>query len=147
MFHYKSCGLPNVWLKNGYDLRETPYGSSASIHDLEGLHRVIGLDLVNRAPALNGAEIRFLRKELDFSQAQLARFLGVGETSVRGWENERQRITPPAERMLRLLYREHVMGDGTVRELVERLSELDREVHRADKLELEETREGWRTAA
>lgn len=147
MFHYESCGLPNVWLRNGYEIRETSYGRSISIHDVDGLHRTIGLDLVNRSPALSGTEVRFLRKELDLSQTQLARLLGVGETSVRGWENGRQLITPPAERMLRLLYREHVAGNGTVRELVERLSHFNRQTHRAGRLELEETREGWKPAA
>lgn len=147
MFHYESCGLANVWLKNGYQARETPYGRSVAIHDVEGLHRTIGLDLVNRKPALSGDEVRFLRKELDMSQAQLARFLGVGVSSVRGWENGRQAITLPAERMLRLIYREHVAGDGTVRGLVERLSEINREAYLVERLELEETQDGWRPAA
>lgn len=147
MLHYDSSGLPNVWLKNGYESRETPYGRSVAIHNVEGLHRAIGLALVNLKPALSGDEVRFLRKELDMSQAQLARFLGVGESSVRGWENARQDITPPAERMLRLIYREHVAGDGTVRELVERLSELNREAYLVERLELEETQDGWKPAA
>ena len=147
MFHYQTCGLPNVWLRNGYEVRETPYGQSTSIHDLEGLHRAIGLSLACHAPRLNGAEVRYLRKELDFSQAHLARLLGVSENTVRGWENDRQVITGPAERMLRALYKEHVDGDGRIREMVERLSELNREAHRAERLELEETASGWRSAA
>ena len=147
MFEYKSCGLPNVWLRNGYEVHETPYGSSVSIHNVEGLHRAIGLDLVNRKPQLSGDEVRFLRKELDMSQVLLAHLLGVGETSVRHWESGRQTITKPAERVLRLLYREHVTGDGEIRELVERVSELNREVYNLERLELEETGDGWRTAA
>ncbi len=147
MFHYASCGLPNVWLRNGHEVRETPYGRGVAIHDVEGLHRTIGLDLVNRKPAFSGDEVRFLRKELDMSQAQLARFLGVGESSIRGWEKGRQSITVPAERMLRLIYREHVAGNGTVRELIERMSETNREAYVAERLELEETQDGWRPAA
>lgn len=147
MFHYRTCGLPNIWLRNGFEVLETPYGRSTSIHDIEGLHRVIGTSLVSRTPQLNGAEVRFLRKELDLSQVQLARLLGVSENSVRGWERDRQTITPPAERVLRALYKEHVEGDGRIRELVERLSELNREAHRTDRMELEETPSGWRSAA
>lgn len=146
MFHYTSCGLRNVWLKNGFTVKETPYGEASSIHNIEGLHRAIGLYLVTHKPHLSGTEVRFLRKELDMSQAHLGRVLGVGESSVRGWENHRTKITRPAERLLRTLYREHVNGDGTIREMVERLSEINRDVYRKI-IELQETPSGWETAA
>ena len=89
MYHYTGCGLRNIWLKNGYEHWNTPYGKGVAIADLEGLHRAIGLALVQHKPRLSGAEVRFLRSELDFSQSDLAKVLGVGETSVRGWEKHR----------------------------------------------------------
>lgn len=146
MFHYTSCGLRNIWLRNGFDVKETAYGRAVAIHNVEGLHRTIGLYLVNNKKCLAGGEVRFLRKELDMSQAHLATILGVGETTVRGWESNRTKITQPSDRMLRVLYREHVEGDGKIRELVERLSELNRDAHR-NKIELEETDIGWQAAA
>ncbi|MGH8562746.1 MAG: helix-turn-helix domain-containing protein [Gammaproteobacteria bacterium] len=146
-YHYRDCGLPNVWLRNGFTVRETAYGKALAIHDLEGLHRTIGLYLVDREPDVSGAEVRFLRKELDMSQKRLAEVLGVSENTVRGWENDRAAISGPAERVLRILYREHVAGDGSVRGLVERLAELDRRGH-AKKLELEEdSATGWHALA
>ena len=39
MIHYTSCGLQNIWLKNGYEVIETAYGKATSIHDVEGLHK------------------------------------------------------------------------------------------------------------
>ncbi|MBA2591155.1 MAG: helix-turn-helix domain-containing protein [Gammaproteobacteria bacterium] len=146
MYHYTGCGLRNIWLRNGFTVRDTAYGKALAIHDLEGLHRTIGLYLVDRKPDLSGAEVRFLRKELDMPQKRLAEFLGVSENSVRGWENDRGAISRPAEHMLRILYREHVAGDGSVRGFVERLAELDRRGH-AKKLELEDTATGWRALA
>lgn len=146
MYHYTGCGLRNVWLRNGYTVRETPYGESVAIHNAEGLHNAIGLHLVNDKPRLSASEVRFLRKELDMSQSDLARILGVGETSVRNWENNRGQITKPAERMIRVLYREHVCGDGHVRALIDRISQLNRDIYRK-RLELEETEDGWLTAA
>ena len=65
MYHYTECGLPDVTLKNGYEVKETSYGEAVSIHNLEGLHRAIGMHLATETPALTGNEIRFLRKELD----------------------------------------------------------------------------------
>lgn len=144
--HYTDCGLRNVWLRNGFVVRKTPYGRATAIHDVAGLHRAIGLYLVNPKPHLAGSEVRFLRKEIELSQTHLAKVLGVGETSVRGWESNRGRISRPADRVLRVLYVEHVRGDGTVRAIVDRLAELNREAH-IRKLEMEETGKGWRAEA
>lgn len=145
-YHYRGCALPNVWLRNGFTTQQTPYGKAVAIHDLEGLHRTIGLCVATGKALLTGAEVRFLRKELDMSQSHLAKVLGVSESSVRAWENHRGRISRSAERMLRVLYREHVAGDGTVRDLVELLAELNRETHKP-KIELEDTEHGWRSMA
>lgn len=146
MFHYTSCGLRNVWLKNGFEEKKTAYGKAIAIHNVEGLHRAIGLHLVTNKPRLSGAEIRFLRKELDLSQGALANMLGVGETTMRGWEKNRPKITKPAERLLRMMYREHVDGDGTIRKLVERIAQINRDAYQKN-LELEETQTGWKAAA
>ncbi|GMR17673.1 MAG: hypothetical protein BMS9Abin33_0066 [Gammaproteobacteria bacterium] len=147
MFHYTSCGLQNVWLKNGFVVKKTSYGDAISIHNLEGLHRAIGMDLVCNKKILAGGEVRFLRKELDMSQNSFAGILGVGETTVRGWEKNRTKITGPASQLLRLLYREHVDGDGSVRGLVERIAELDRLKPQPSKHKFEDTSHGWRAVA
>jgi len=125
---------------------KTAYGDAVSIHNLDGLHDAIGLDLACNKAELTGAEVRFLRKELDMSQNTLANILGVGETSVRGWEKERTIMPGPASRVLRLIYREHVAGNGTVRGLVERIAELNRKQHRT-RYEFEETKNGWKKSA
>lgn len=146
LFHYTGCGLGNVYLRNGYTERDTPYGKGVAIHNLEGLHREIGLFLVQNRPNLTGSEARFLRKELDMPQSDLAAILGISENTVRGWENSRTKISGPAERMLRVLYREQVLGDGKVREIVDRLAKLNRDAYR-ERIELEETENGWLAAA
>lgn len=141
MFHYSSCGLKNIWLKNGYEVKETPYGRAVSIHNLKGLHDAIGKVLVCNRPRLNGDEVRFLRKELNLPQTRLADLLGVSENSIRGWERKRTPIPKAPDRLLRVLY-----NDGHVREIIERLAELDQR-EALTRLELEETNSGWRAAA
>ena len=33
MYHYRECGLRNVWLANGFEQHETPYGPGvAEVH-------------------------------------------------------------------------------------------------------------------
>lgn len=51
-YHYVTSGLSNVWLKNGFSVKETEYGRSVSIHDIEGLHKAIGLYIVKNLPVL-----------------------------------------------------------------------------------------------
>jgi hypothetical protein len=43
--------------------KDTPYGPAVSIHNLEDLHRVIGLHLITYKSQLSPVEIRFLRTE------------------------------------------------------------------------------------
>src|SRR6266702_4376017 len=86
MYHYRECGLSNVYLVNGYREIETPYGRGISIEDVEGLHMAIAHALVEEEPSLSGPEVRFIRKFLELTQTQLADLLGVEDQSVRRWE-------------------------------------------------------------
>ncbi len=149
LFEYASCGLTGIFLRNGFVVSETPHGEAIAIHDIEGLHRAIGLNIICNKANLSPAEVRFLRKELDLSQSHFAKILDVSESTVRNWESpddDRACINGPADRMLRVLYRETVEGDGLIRDMLEHISDLNHDVHK-DRLELEETGNGWQKAA
>lgn len=125
-YHYLESGLQNVWLEDGYILHHTPYGDGVSIHDTEGLHKAIGRWLISLAKPLNGAELRFLRLEMELTQKALASLLGADEQAIRRWEKSRSKaINGPADRLLRALYSEFVDGDGSIRSMVHRLAELN----------------------
>lgn len=147
LFHYTGSGLSNVWLRNGYKVIETPYGEGVTIHDVEGLHRAIGLFLVGHKDYLTGEEVRFLRKEMDLPQTQLAALLKVNTDTLRGWENDRTHIPGPADELLRAYYTEAVSEDPTtrIRERLEHIAELNRAIH-AETLAFEETASGWEPA-
>lgn len=144
MYHYAECGLPNVWLVNGYKPHTTPYGEAMIIEDVEGLHRAIGKQLVHRKPYLTGCEFRFLRKELDLSQNGLAGYFGNDAQSVALWE-KRGRVPKWADRFLRAIYREHKEGNAHIQDIVARLNDMDR--REFERQVFEETPEGWRAAA
>lgn len=146
MIEYKGCGLPNVFLANGYQEMETPYGKSISIDDLEGLHRAIGMEIVNKEPDLSGLEFRFLRKELELSQAKLGNLLDRDAQTIALWEKERNEIPKMAEMLLRAIYSEHVNGNVQIINLIERLNELDRIERNERRFEFTETEGGWRAA-
>lgn len=127
MYHYNECGLRNVWLKNGFKRMQTPYGRGVSIDAIEDLHRIIVLELVMKPSKLASTEIRFLRKEMELSQASLATMLGVSAQTLALWEKGKSRITAPSERLLRLVVKGHFEGSVAVRKMIAMLNDLDSE--------------------
>ena len=75
-YQYRECGLDNMYLLNGFTVKRTKHGETVTIHDMDGLHRVIGSYLVRERKTLNGREVRFLRHELELSQKTLGELLG-----------------------------------------------------------------------
>jgi len=145
LFHYTGSGLENVYLKSGFEIHETSYGEGYSIMNVENLHRVLGLDIVRNVSGLNGAHIRFLRKELDLAQKALADVIGVTEDTIRNWETGRVEINKAADLVLRKYYIEYVDGDGSIHEMIERIANLDR-VDYHIQLEFRDSEKEWHTA-
>ena len=144
MYHYKQSGLDNVYLENGFRVHQTSYGEGVSIQNTEGLHKAIGRWLVSLPKPLNGAELRFLRLEMDTTQRDLAGILGTTEQTLRLWEKHRKKaMSGPADRLLRTLYIEYIGGDGHIRSMLERLCELDQLEHAEGSFR--ETNKHWKS--
>lgn len=139
-YHYIECGLRNVWLENGFSIRQTKYGEGVSIHDVDGLHRAIAQSLANR-PALTGAEIRFLRKGMGLSQRGLGELLGVSDQAVALWERK-GRLPKTADRLLRLICAEHDQGNARVVDFIRHLNSIDQRDY--ERIVAEETAAGWK---
>ena len=125
MYHYVESGLPNVYLANGSEVTDTPYGPAIAIREVEKLHAAIARTLVEEKPWLTGPEVRFVRKYLDLTQAQLGELLGVEEQSVRRWERL-GRVPRAADHAVRLVFRD--LTDVAARglpDLVQHLAERD----------------------
>ncbi|MGF6710276.1 putative transcriptional regulator [Luteibacter sp. W1I16] len=146
MYHYLESGLPNIWLKNGYVEQQSPYGKTIAIDDLLGLHRTIALALVEKPRKLNGAEIRFLRTEMELSQSALAGFIGVSAQSIALWEKDKSGITGPAEKLIRLIVKGHFNGNATIRRAIDVLNGLDAADHQS-RLIFQEHGRKWSHAA
>lgn len=148
-YHYTESGLDNVVLMNGFTIEEHPeYGELVSIGNVSGLHDVIGEQIVNLPRALNGAEFRYLRLELDLSQRSLATILGTNEQSIAKWEKSREKAVAnkAAERLLRIMYIEHCNTDSKIGILIKKLAELDS--HMSDiEMRLEMHGSDWAKAA
>ncbi|WP_415768530.1 helix-turn-helix domain-containing protein [Pseudomonas sp. LB3P38] len=138
MYHYVESGLPNVWLSNGYRMKETAYGEAVAITDVEGLHDFIGKTIAQKPAALTGAEFRFLRKELGLSQERLASIVGLTSQAVAIWEKT-DKIPTVNDRYLRGLYLEAKTGEADLMAAIDSINELDHELHKLN-LQFED---GW----
>ena len=128
MYHYVECGLPNVWLRNGFVVKDTAYGEAVAIEDVEGLHKVIGKMVAEQASRLSGAEFRFLRKELALSQESLADIIDKSSQAVALWEKN-DKVPMMADRFIRGLYLEATTGNAKLMEAITHINQLDHDIH------------------
>jgi DNA-binding transcriptional regulator YiaG len=115
-YRFKASGLPNVYLLNGVKIeRDAEYGDLVSIDDLTDLIMAIAFSLVSKRERLTGAEMRFLRKRMGATQADLANELWVSEQTVANYEKGKT-DAGPADRALRFLFLAHVADDAGIAE-------------------------------
>ena len=144
LYQYKGCGLPNVYLMNGFETKTTAYGEAVSIKNVEGLHEAIADHLVIKPVPLTSDEFRYLRVFLEMSQKKLGELLGVSDQTIANWEKRNTGIDRAAETLLRMLVREHRGGNVAVRQFVERVNEADRQ-ERLESLTFRQSRgNAWR---
>lgn len=129
-FPYRGCGLDGIFLLNGYETHSHDGDKHVVIKDIDGLHVAIGRHLVLSRKGLAPKELRFIRKTLDLSQAELAEKLGNTSQSVARWEKGEVEIPGPAEKFLRAYFLAQNASDEsdleTLRTLiVQGLAELD----------------------
>ncbi|MGD0961055.1 MAG: hypothetical protein ABSB19_14715 [Methylomonas sp.] len=145
MHHYKSCGLNNIWLENGYSIiNDEEYGECVSISDTVGLHKAIAHDLIFNKPTLTGKEFRFLRKELDLSQKALSDLLGNEEQAVARWEKTGH-VPKWADRLLRACVAEFYGEPTGIQRLIARIRDIDEQGQ--EKKIFKDDNSGWKKAA
>jgi DNA-binding transcriptional regulator YiaG len=129
-YAYTVCGLDNIYLLNGYNIIHHAGEECVSVIDVEGLHRAIGRHLVLHRKGLAPKEIRFLRKTMELTQAELAAKLGNDAQSVARWEKGICEMPGTAEKLLRATFlAENILDDNdlvTLKQLlVSVMDELD----------------------
>lgn len=124
--HYTWSGLEDIYLCSGYERVPADDGSDdIVIHELDGLHRAIGYYLVSEKKTLGGNEVRFLRRQMDLTQADLGDLLRVTDQSVARWEKGEIPFKGPADLLLRAIYLGHISEKVDVRELAKELRAID----------------------
>ncbi|WP_298974344.1 helix-turn-helix domain-containing protein [uncultured Roseobacter sp.] len=145
-YHYTGSGLDNIWLVGGVEYHETTYGPATSIHDVDDLHRAIAMDIISSA-SMTGKEFRFLRIELDLSQKVLAQLIKATEQQIHRWENGKSEIPGPAQVALSGYYLESVDPNGRMKELLDRISMLDKDIDDHESRSFALDHDKWTVAA
>lgn len=140
---YRECGLDDVYLLNGYEVHQTPYGDGISVENVEGLHEAIALNLVRNKGLLKGKEVRFIRKLLGWTQADLARRLRCNVQSVARWESGKTEINGPADMLTRAFFLGSKNKNLQLLEFANEVAELNIVEHPQY---FRETSEGWQPA-
>jgi len=144
-YQYTMCGLDDIYLAGGYDRTETEYGNGVVIHHMDDLHQAIGAYLATSKKTLDGKEIRFLRHQMDLTQAQLGDILRVTDQTVARWEKSEVPIPGPEDLLLRVVYLGHLSKQVDIRALADALRASDAAPY--DKLLFAPTKRGWEAVA
>jgi DNA-binding transcriptional regulator YiaG len=71
------------------------------IPHLNDLMRTLAFAVVSQPYRLQGEDVRFIRKYLNMTQAQLADLLDVHKTNLSKWENDEDKIGEQSDRLIR----------------------------------------------
>ena len=107
-YHYRECGLDNVYLVNGFTVDEEDGEEYVSIDDIHGLHRLIAKQIVDKTTAMTGAEYRFLRIEMNLSQKTIGELFGVDAQTVARWEKGKNEQPKMVDVLIRDVYNEFI---------------------------------------
>ena len=142
---YTGCGLDDIWLASGYEIETIDGERAITVRNLDGLLNAIGRFLVRRKKILTGKEVRFLRQQVNLTQSELARLVGCDPQQIARYEKGQNKMPGPTDRLLRMIYREHLHDQGSIREILESLDELDSRMD--DRQVFAETPDGWKARA
>ena len=104
-YHYTESGLDNVFLMNvpGLKCEECKTVLPDVRYPLQ-LHQVVADALVAKPFLLTGREIRFLRTQLGYSQANFAENIHRHPSVLNRVEREKEAVSEDLDRVVRMMY-------------------------------------------
>jgi len=147
---YKECGLDYVYLLDGYELHDTPYGKGISIKNIDSLYKTVAEFIIRKAPEIRGMEVRFIRKYLRMSQTKLAERMGNDLRTIQRWEDDAKKpISIDHSFVLKSIYLEEVGSNKKVKEssILKKLSGAMNKANKQIKITLDSGPKGWHQQA
>lgn len=102
-YRYRACGLDNVFIHGMRPVVDDEGDEVYEIPNINGLHCAIAREIVLHEGVLSGKELRFLRTEIGWTQAELGKFVHKEALTVGRWERGETEIDANANTLIRLL--------------------------------------------
>lgn len=102
-YHYRECGLDNIYLANGFTREIVDGEEFLTVENVDGLWKAICFSLLSLTRPLEPKELRFLRHHVELTQVELAQYLRVDAQTVARWEKGKTEVSGPADVALRML--------------------------------------------
>jgi putative zinc finger/helix-turn-helix YgiT family protein len=117
--HFPESGLSNVYLIDAEIIECNDCGEKlVPIQRPVELMDCLARDILLKDSLLTGGEIRFIRKNLGLKIAQFAELLDVDRVTVSRWENQHERPSKHADRLIRLAYDKVKKVEASIRDKI-----------------------------
>ena len=84
--HMTGVGLSNVYLRNGFTVEDSDGDETISYENLTGLYFEISRAIASTPFTMRAEEFRFMRKQLQMSQADIAALFDKSDQAIAKWE-------------------------------------------------------------
>ncbi len=102
--HAYQAGFDNVFLTNGFERIEAPYGAGYRYTDSVTLDQQLCAALLKKPGRLNASEVLFLRLRVDWRQEDLAQRLHISPQTVSLWERGQVRLPAASDLLFRMRF-------------------------------------------
>lgn len=144
-YHYTECGLQNVFIRGLAPIIDDDGDEVIQIPSINGLHIAIAEGIVTHEKGISGDELRFLRTEMGYTQAELARVVHVDKQTIGRWERGDTPLDSTAEVVVRKLAIEKLLIPYN--DSIERLAESSVPSAETQPINIDSTEDGYRLAA
>ncbi len=101
-YNYTESGLDNVFVEGVQFVTDDAGEVCVTVPNINGLHRAIASGIIRQRAGMTGREMRFLRTEIGFTQAELAVLVHREALAISRWERGESPIDSNAEAIIRL---------------------------------------------
>ncbi|MCF6304477.1 MAG: helix-turn-helix domain-containing protein [Rhodobacteraceae bacterium] len=102
-FHYTECGLQNVYINGLEPVIDDEGDEVLEIRFINALHAEISIGIINHSNGISGPELRYLRTEMGYTQAELSEIVQKDKQTIGRWERVEIEIDSASETVIRLL--------------------------------------------
>lgn len=144
-YHYTESGLKNVFIEGIEPVVDEEGDEVIEIRFIAALHAEIARGIITQKGAISGEELRFLRTEMGFTQAELASHVSFDAQSIGRWERSELPVNATAETVIRAL-----AGEKLVHSFNKSIAELAESINAAeenDEINIQAQEQGYKLLA